>query len=50
MPVSCWKGADGVQTRDALLDLIRCTANGTPTQGEQRQYREIAIFKDGVTL
>ena len=44
------EGADGVQTRDALLDLIRCTANGTPTQGEQRQYREIAIFKDGVTL
>ena len=40
-----WDGA-----RDALLELVCRTAEGAPTRGEARGYREIAIFKDGVTL
>ncbi len=33
-----------------LLDLIVETANGRETKNEKNGYREIAIFKDGVTL
>ena len=33
-----------------LLDLIVETANGNPSKNEMASYREIAIFKDGVTL
>lgn len=36
--------------RDALAKLVLETANGQLTVGEKRGYREIAIFKDGVTL
>ena len=35
---------------NALFDLIIQTANGKQTKNEQYGYREIAIFKDGVTL
>ena len=35
---------------DKLFDLIIETANGKPTKNEIGGYREIAIFKDGVTL
>ena len=35
---------------EALLDLIRRVANGEPTNNERFDNREIAIFKDGVTL
>ena len=35
---------------DELLDLIIDTASGKETKNEQSSYREIAIFKDGVTL
>ncbi len=40
------------QTYDAqkLLDVITETVNGKETKNERNQYREIAIFKDGVTL
>lgn len=37
-------------TTDDLFDLILRTANGQETQNERHGYREIAIFKDGVTL
>ena len=33
-----------------LCDHVIETANGQPTQNEQNGFREIAIFKDGVTL
>ena len=33
-----------------LLELIVETANGNPSKNEMASYREIAIFKDGVTL
>ena len=35
---------------DALFDLLLATANGRPTKNEQAHCREIALFKDGVTL
>ncbi|MGN0531178.1 MAG: UxaA family hydrolase [Eubacterium sp.] len=35
---------------NALLNLIIETANGKETKNENSGYREIAIFKDGVTL
>ncbi len=37
-------------TTDDLFNLILRTANGQQTQNERHGYREIAIFKDGVTL
>lgn len=35
---------------DGLFSLLIETANGRPTESEKNGYREIAIFKDGVTL
>ena len=35
---------------DELLDTILAVASGKPTKNEENGYREIAIFKDGVTL
>lgn len=35
---------------NGLLNLIIETANGKETKNEENGYREIAIFKDGVTL
>jgi len=35
---------------DAFLDLILQIASGTPAANEQNGYREIAIFKSGITL
>ena len=37
-------------TEDKLFSLIVDTANGKETKNEVSGYREIAIFKDGVTL
>lgn len=37
-------------TSEELLSLIVETAGGKQTKNEQNGYREIAIFKDGVTL
>ena len=34
----------------ALLDLVLAVASGVPARNETYGYREIAIFKDGVTL
>ncbi|MDT8391889.1 MAG: altronate dehydratase family protein [Lentisphaeria bacterium] len=43
---------DGTMTEvcEAFTDKILAVASGTPTQNERNNYREIAIFKDGVTL
>jgi altronate hydrolase len=35
---------------DELLDLIVATASGRPARNELNEEREIAIWKDGVTL
>jgi len=35
---------------DELLDYVLATADGRPTRNEENGFREIAIFKDGVTL
>ncbi|MGN0539887.1 MAG: UxaA family hydrolase [Candidatus Fimenecus sp.] len=37
-------------TEKELFDLLVETVNGNETKNEQNAYREIAIFKDGVTL
>lgn len=37
-------------TDEELFSLIIDTANGRLTESEKNGYREIAIFKDGVTL
>lgn len=41
---------DGVNLAEALLAYILQVANGQKTQNERHGYKEIAIFKDGVTL
>jgi altronate hydrolase len=40
----------GEDPTDALLRLIRSIASGQETKNEQHGYKEISIFKDGVTL
>ena len=46
--------ADGTQTiseaAHGLMELVLLTASGTQTKSEEKGYREIAIFKGGVTL
>ena len=46
--------ADGTRTLDEaagdLLDLVLEVASGKQTMNEQRNFREISIFKNGVTL
>ncbi|MCX7715553.1 MAG: altronate dehydratase family protein [Clostridia bacterium] len=41
---------DGTDLSDELLDYIVKVANGENTNNEKNGYREISIFKDGVTL
>ena len=41
---------DGSDLSDVLLDYIISVANGEETTNEKNNYREISIFKDGVTL
>lgn len=43
-------GNDKAQICDDLFKLVVDTANGKETNNELHGYREIAIFKDGVTL
>lgn len=43
-------GADMKCVRNQLIDKIIATANGEPVRNEVNNYREIAIFKNGVTL
>ena len=40
----------GEDPTDALLSYILAVASGEPTKNEQHGYKEISIFKDGVTL
>ena len=46
--------ADGAESMneasERLMELVLQTASGKKTVNEQREYREIAIFKDGVML
>lgn len=46
----CAYGFDHNKISDALLNLIKDVANGKETKNELNDCREIAIFKDGVTL
>ncbi len=41
---------DGSDLSDVLLDYIISVASGEETKNEKNGYREISIFKDGVTL
>lgn len=41
---------DSQNTKKELMKLLADTVNGQPTKNELHGYREIAIFKDGVTL
>ena len=43
-------GFDKLEKANELLDLIKRVANGEQTKNEIQGNREIAIFKDGVTL
>ncbi len=43
-------GFDKIAKANELLELIKNVANGQPTKNEIQGNREIAIFKDGVTL
>ena len=40
----------GKELTDELLDYIIQVANGQKTKNETHGYKEISIFKDGVTL
>ena len=44
------EGEDLDAAGDRLLDFVLEIASGKPTKSEARSAREIAIFKDGVTL
>lgn len=46
----CAWGDDKEKTATGLLELIRQVADGKLTANEKNDMREIAIFKDGVTL
>ena len=41
---------DGSDMSDVLFDYVISVANGEETTNEKNGYREISIFKDGVTL
>jgi len=41
---------EGKDIDEAFLDYVLDVASGKQTKNEQRGYREISIFKDGVTL
>jgi altronate hydrolase len=43
-------GDDPDQVLDDLIEMIIAVVNGKKTNNEQNDFREIAIFKDGVTL
>ena len=41
---------EGNELTDELFDYVVSVAGGRETQNEINDYREISIFKDGVTL
>ena len=38
------------QTCERFIDYVIRVANGEPVNNEKKGYKEIAIFKNGVTL
>lgn len=46
----CLSGTSWEERTDALYRLVLETASGAPAKNERNGFREIAIFKDGVTL
>ena len=44
------QGADFEETTEVFFKKLLAIASGEQTQSEKHDYREIAIFKDGVTL
>lgn len=46
----CAWGPDKEKTAIGLIEVIRAVADGKQTNNEKNNLREIAIFKDGVTL
>ena len=44
------QGADMQETTEVFFKKLLAIAAGEQTQSEKHDYREIAIFKDGVTL
>lgn len=46
----CAFGEDKNERADSLLELVKLVASGQKTCNEKNNSREIAIFKDGVTL
>ena len=44
------EGVDMLTLRNDFIDKIIATANGEKVKNEMNGYREIAIFKNGVTL
>ena len=44
------EGMSMEELTDKMFDYITDVANGMETKNEINDYREIAIFKDGVTL
>lgn len=50
MPGSCSFGKTMPQLLEEFVDAIVAFANGKPTCNEQNDFRELAIFKSGVTL
>jgi altronate hydrolase len=41
---------DGIDISQDLIEYVLSVAEGEETANERNGYREIAIFKDGVTL
>ncbi len=48
--INAGKMLDGNNMLEELFEYVMCVANGEKTKNEQYGYREISIFKDGVTL
>ena len=44
------RALDGCELTDELFDFVIETTNGRKTKNEENGYKEISIFKDGVTL
>jgi len=44
------EGTTFEEATEKLMNLLKETANGKLAKNEKNEYREIAIFKDGVTL
>ena len=43
-------GKDMLSVRNEFIDKVLAVASGSPARNELNGYREISIFKNGVTL